>query len=140
MCGVSAHFKPNKDTNKPSPPILHKALNCSHFSSRVSDIFTKHAVWIEIKSEKTTNPTLSPLLPSVSVTEPPSPRARLTPPLPFPSPEYLVSWRGLFTQLCVTSKQLVTALITDIFFLLKHILSVRGKYLALKISLIEKIQ
>lgn len=36
-------------------------------------------------------------------------------PLLFPSPMYFVSWRGLFTRLSVTGKQLVTALITDAF-------------------------
>lgn len=114
--GVSAHYKPNKDTNKPSPPILQKASNCSHFSSRVSDISTKHAVWIEIKSEKTTNPTVSPLLPSASVTQPPSPRARPAPLFPsFPFPSVLGELEGFVPPLRVTSKQLVTALTTDAF-------------------------
>lgn len=112
MYGVSAHYNPNKDTNKPSPPILRKASNCSHFFSPVSDIFTKHAVWIEIKREKTTNPALSPLLPS-AVWHSPLSQGQPAPPLPFPSPVYSVNWRGLFTPLPVTSKQLVTALITD---------------------------
>lgn len=119
MYGVSAHYKPKKDTNKPSPPILHKASNCSHSSSRVSDIFYKTCCMDWDKKRENNKPNTIPTAPfSLCVTAPlPGPALPLLfPSLPFSSPVDLVSWRGLFTRLCVTSKQLVTALITDAFF------------------------